>query len=98
MKGLAEIEGVTWKVLLREMCKRVGANPNEIDFSQSDWYTEYTWTENQEFDFKDWIIDYLTKNKAALSEISNSSSISKKRIEKIAVEFIFMYGWKVKNL
>jgi hypothetical protein len=71
-------------IILKEMCQRVGADFNKIDFKKKDWQETYQWTEKKQEDFKRWLIDYLYKNKEAIKEFCRYPSIitTKKEIEK----------------
>ena len=68
-------------------------NADNIDTKKDDWYLEYSWDEETQDKFKEWLVDYL-KDKKASRSISNSYSNSKERRIKLANEFILMYGWK----
>ena len=81
------------KTILNEMCSRVGANPEEIDFKSSDWYLKYTWTEEEQADFIKWLADFLhTNNKAR--KLFNIIGSSKKSCNHGAMLFNLYYGWK----
>ena len=81
------------KTILNEMCSRVNANPEEIDFKSSDWYLKYTWTEEEQDDFIKWLADFLhTNNKAR--KLFNIIGKSKKRCKHGAMLFVSNYGWK----
>ena len=82
--------------VLREMCKRVGADFDKIDFKKEDWFMEYIWTDDQEDSFKIWMVDYLYNNTKARNEILEYTSKNKKRIRKAAAEFLVNYGWRLK--
>ena len=76
--------------ILKEMCNRVGTK--KIDFSQQDWYLQYTWTEKEEEAFRKWLIGYLKKNPKAKKELISYHRINSPK--KFADKFIFNYGWK----
>ena len=82
------------QIILKEMCNRVGADSESIDFSSPDWYTKYEWTMQECKQFEDWMADFVYKNAKARREITNYSYKNKKRAEKVAREFTFMYGWR----
>ena len=81
------------QAVLREMCTRVGADYDSTDFSNPEWYTKYEWTEQEENQFEDWIVNYLYKNTKARREIMNSQIKKKSYLKKVAREFTFQYGW-----
>jgi len=81
--------------VLKEMCNRVGADYDSIDFSSNNWYSKYEWTIQEEKQFEKWMIDYLYKNAKARREIMNYSIKNKSYLEKVAREFTFHYGWRL---
>lgn len=78
--------------ILREMCLRVNAKYEDVDFKEELWFTKYEWTSEEEDSFKQWMINYLTSNEQALKILSKYPSIL--NAERITNEFIFNYGWK----
>jgi hypothetical protein len=83
--------------ILSEMCAWVGANPEKIDFKNPNWYWEYSWTREQQDDFRKWLANYLYTNTKARNAIMNFPRKNKKYCEKTAFEFILWYGWKEKE-
>ena len=81
--------------ILTKMCKSVGAKFKDIDFNQDSWFYNYTWTTAEEIKYKKWLIRYLKWNKKALQSLTHFAHTAK--VEKIADNFIWNYGWKVKN-
>jgi len=81
--------------ILKEMCKRVGANFKEIDFKGPDWYTQYSWTEEEQEDFQNWMIDYLYNNVKARNEIMEHPVKNKQIITKLVGWFTLDFGWKL---
>jgi hypothetical protein len=73
--------------VLKELCKRVGANYNKIRFSDPEWYYGFTWSEKEQEKFCEWLIQYIIKQKIVTNE---------KIAERKARMFIFNYGWQVK--
>lgn len=51
--------GVYLTDIFKEMCKRVGADYDEMDFSKDKWYEDYTWTEREKEKFIAWFAKYL---------------------------------------
>jgi len=85
------------EIILKEMCVRVGASYEDIDFHEHNWFTKHRWTIHQEEDFKDWLTNHLYENKSARGFILNISSKNKKLCKKGAQAFIFNYGWSYKE-
>jgi hypothetical protein len=92
-KGL----GKHTKIVMKEMCKRVNANFNKINFLEPLWFHKYTWNDKQEEDFRIWFEKYLWKNRSAREEICRYSIRDKKMISAAVRWFIFDYGWKNGN-
>jgi hypothetical protein len=84
------------EIVLKEMCSRVGANYDYIDFKKEQWFWDYEWTQEQETNFKRWLTDYLCNNKEARKELVLLSS-NKDNILKAATFFVMNYGWKLKR-
>jgi len=75
--------------VLKEMCKRVGADYDTIDFSQDGWYLDHEWTIDEEKDFINWLADKMVKWKY----------VSKKGFGKYTPKYqaekaIWGYSWK----
>ena len=86
------------EIILKEMCNRVNADYDKIDFKSENWYIQYSWTEIEEDDFIDWLSKFLKKNKKACKALMSSRSYTKKIIKQAAEEFIWNYGWKIKEI
>lgn len=90
-------------IILTEMCKRVGANFNDIYWKVHPLRpTDFLWTSEEQDNFKDWLVDYLRKLKVIeLKELAEYPSIiyrNKKRSIGLANEFIMQYGWSIKEI
>lgn len=83
------------KTILQEICQRVGADYKSMNFKKRNWFHDYSWSEKQEEDFKNWLIDYLKNNKEARSELMSIPSSNKQILTRFASEFLFNYGWKL---
>jgi len=81
-------------VILKKMCKFVGADYKKMDFHKDDWYWDYTWTKEEEGKFADWMVKYLMENKKARKMFSGVIR-TKNQIKEATNMFIFNYGWKV---
>ena len=81
------------KFVLEEMCKRVGADFNAIDFSEERWYIKYEWTTQECKQFREWLVDYLYNNAKARRELMQYPTKRKKALNDVAVWFTFQYGW-----
>jgi hypothetical protein len=83
--------------ILYEMCQRVGADYDTIDFQEAGWYTKYTWSVDEENSYKAWLFEYLRNNKDARREIMRFPSTKQKNIERCVNSFIFNYGFVTRN-
>lgn len=81
------------KIILDEMCSRVGAS--NIDFRSDHWYEDYTWTEEEEKDFINWLANHLYENKEARKMFVNLRKV-KRDCNKASNKFVLNYGWKTK--
>lgn len=77
------------------------ARYNYESLSLDNWIN-YTWTVTQEYDFKEWLEEYLyTLGIKDLEEIARFPRLvrkNKKMINKLANQFILQYGFKTKDL
>ena len=85
----------TFKTVLKEMCKKAKAPYTKIDFDTPEWYLGYCWSEKQQGEFIEWMVDYLYHNTMARKEILNHPTRSKKLIRKAVRMFVFNYGWTI---
>jgi len=71
---------------LEEMFKRVGEDyhKTEIDTSKDKWYHERIWTQEEEEDFKKWMVKKLKRHKFIRPEYE-------------AEMFMLMWGWKTEE-
>ena len=78
----------TYLTCVTEMFKRVGLEyPNKELTDQDNWFEKYTWTEEEEIDFKKWVIKLLMKK----------HKYRKKHAEFEAGCFLLDVGWKIKE-
>lgn len=89
-----KIMGKHLKAILKEMCKRVKAPYTKMNFSKKNWFLTYSWTEEEENDFREWLIKYVKKDKYARMELAGRSHCD---VNKLVNEFIFNYGWTTKK-
>ena len=85
----------TLEIVLKEMCKRVGANYNKINFKKEGWFRTYEWSEEEQNDFKKWIINYIYMNRFAREKLLAFPIRSKKLITEAVTRFLLDYGWKL---
>lgn len=85
------------KIVMKEMCKRAGANYNKIDFKAPGWYQVFTWTQEEEDGFVNWLIKYASENKEFRQITMAFPSKKLKDLKKFAEQFVSNYGWKIKE-
>ena len=81
--------------VLTEMCTRVGANFNRINFKKSDWYWEFEWTQSEDDNFIEWLSDYLFKYSGARTEIMQFPVKNKIICKGVASQFCANYSWRI---
>lgn len=84
------------KTILTEMCERVGAKYEDIDFKKKDWFKDHSWTFKQQDDFVEWFADYIkdTKVRKAILDKPHWWKTKKQRI-KAGTKFVFNFGWSI---
>ena len=88
------------EVVIREMCKVVGADFDRMDSFGKDkdgnlWFQQYTWTQKESDAFGKWFKEYLSKNKEARQEFMTHPSKDKKYLECLWQEVNLQWGWKL---
>lgn len=72
---------------LSEMFERADVDPEEVDITQRRWYHEYTWSLEDQEEFREWMIEELKKDPE-----------TKTFAEQKADMFILNYGFKNEKL
>jgi hypothetical protein len=86
------------EAIMRKQCEIAHVDFDIIDFKDEQWFHEYTWTQAQEDEFKDWVVGYLQDSVKARREVSSMPSIkSKKYLEKWWTWWNLMYGFRIKE-
>lgn len=87
--------GIGTEKILKEMCRRVGADYSTIDFSAPEWYLKHTWTLQQEKEFTQWLSQQIKKDPDIRKTFTTTpaSYLSKNTIESMARGWVFNYGW-----
>jgi len=84
------------KKVLEEMCKRVGADFNQMDFTKKDWFQQYSWTPEEQEDFVNWLAKQIKLDKD-VGDIFNGLLTTDLQRKNAALMFVFAYGWKTKH-
>lgn len=89
------LHGVYLTDVLQEMCRRVGADYDEIDFSKTDWFLDYSWTEKEQDKFIEWFSQHL-RNMGPRRELCKYPSLTRTKPErlKFAEQFVLNFAWK----
>lgn len=85
------------KAILTEMCKRVKAKYDSINFKAESWFSSRSWTEKEQDDFELWLVDYMHKNEEARMELMERPRADKRDLKKFAKAFTFFCGWSLKG-
>lgn len=84
--------------VMTKMFSYVEATYTEGICKEPEWYLKHEWAEEQEKDFRDWLVNEYKTNPEKYSSLYNS--LFKKgsdRIETSVGWFIMNYGWKTKK-
>jgi len=85
------------QTVLKEQCRRVGADFEKMDFGNKDWFWEYKWTLEEEKDFEKWLVDHWITSKESRLAMVEGFTAKKSRLQEAAREWCFLYGWKYKD-
>lgn len=82
--------------ILREMCRRVGADPEAFDYGpkeniEEEWFNLYTWTEEEDQEFMKWLEAYIYKNARKMGIPKNKTYVKR------CTSWFNMYTWKHKK-
>ncbi len=72
------------KIILTEMCKRVGVSIDDFDFEEQGWFSKHAWLKRDQDDFQLWLSKFLIEKKYCKSKESFHE----------AGKIIAVYGWK----
>ena len=92
MAGITNTFPPALQDILRDMCERVGADYESIDFSKEGWFQEYTWSIQDQEMFKKELLEKVRNNRDYYKPVFKS--ISLKTLEKEVDLFLMQYGWK----
>lgn len=85
------------RIILCKMCSMVGADPALIDFKQDNWYMQYSWTREQEDEFREWLRAYLRKDRLAFRLLTGITVRNKILIDRFIESFLLYCGWTTKE-
>jgi hypothetical protein len=85
------------KYILQEMFKRVGQEYTEEFVKQPYWFTKYSWTEEEQEDFENWLYTELKNNNLLRKETLANNTKSAKQLKRVAKAFVFNYGWSLRE-
>jgi hypothetical protein len=85
------------ELVMKEMCSRVGADFDKMNFKSTNWFQKYTWPQTEENLFVRWLVGTMMVNKEMRQEMMAFPSKRPKDLEKFAREFVCNYGWKIED-
>ena len=86
------------KIILGEMCNRVGANFADIDFQEDKWYWKHSWAEQDDLAFQEWLVNHLKNNKEAREVLLGGDFRRDEEYMRKAVRwFMLQWGWKLSD-
>ena len=86
-----------FKKIMTEMAYLVGAEWEDINPKEKDWFKKHSWDSETQQVFRNWFVKYLMDNEEAREEILNINVNNQVLIERAVDNFIFNYGWTVKE-
>ena len=83
--------------ILRKMCEFGGVDFDSVNF-QDGSHLRIEWTQKQENEFRDWLALEIRTNKWMRNYLARGPELAKKKYYalKIANEFVFVYGFKIR--
>ena len=90
------LHGVYLTDILKEMCKRVGVDYDDVDFSEDEWYLKHAWRQQDQDMFIEWFAKYL-RNMGPRRELCQHPPLvrTKEERSKFAEKFVAEFGWKI---
>lgn len=80
------------KLILTEMCSRVGVKYEDFDFNQPDWFMKYSWTAEEEESYRVW----LGKKLVEWKYVGKGKYRGQNHGYYEAGKLVFNYGWRTK--
>lgn len=80
------------QIIMRKLCKAVGADYDTFDFSQKEWFRQHEWTQGEEDSFVLWLADFLEDNKYVKK--GAKSRHGQRLAEYESSKFVMNVGWK----
>jgi len=90
------LHGVYLTGILTEMCRRVDANYEDINFNKDKWYNDYSWSRVEQDKFLEWLSRHLL-SMGPRRELCKYPSLvrSKKDRDKFAEQFASQFCWQL---
>ena len=89
------------KAVIEEMCRRVGVELKDVDFTSDYWYDSFEWTVEDSIEFVDWLADKLYTDNNMREELTTLKSVeeglTKEECIQAASSLNLMIGWKFKE-
>ena len=90
MKSISEKDS---KEILTKMCEAISLKYTDIDFNEKDWFLKYSWTIDQENEFKKWLGKFLVKKGYCWKGKYRGEDHG----EHEAAKILMNYGWKIQT-
>ena len=75
------------KYVITKMCEVIGVKYDDVDFTNHRWFLEYSWTREEEEEFRDWLITLIEK-----------TTIDTRHYAEVQANFFILnYGWATKE-
>ena len=84
------------QAVFKKMFDAVGA-PHDMDLTE-DWYTRYTWTDEEQEAFRDWFVQYHWKGPGKRGKgVLAKHATSKRAVTEAWQWFNLQWGWTIKE-
>ena len=84
-------------LVLTQMFREVNLVYCRERVEDDDWFTEHSWTQQQEDEFVVWLTEVLHKNLHIRQAIAAPFIKTKKECNDAAVGFVMQYGWRIEE-
>jgi len=92
----SNFHGVYLTDILTEMCRRVGVEYDDVDFSEDEWYLKHSWKQKDKDMFIEWFAKYL-RNMGPRRELCQYPSLVRTKEERVkfAEKLVDQFSWKI---
>lgn len=90
--------------ILKKQCEWVGISLDDIDLSKQDWYTDYSWSEDEQAKFEEWLADRIMEDDEFRRDFCQKPHLCSKNRERAlevagrnSLGWTFNYGWTMEE-